>query len=202
MKNILALIAGMSIVAVLGAGLLGCGKQLGSISASPDKMNLAVSAAQQLKINAVVDFTEQNVTASCAYKSDNVKIATVNEAGLVTGLAAGTAKINIFYTWNNVTKTIAVRVTVTSVFKSIAASPATVNLVVKATQRLKITATVDAKVEDVTAASMYKSDNVNIAAVSAGGLITAIAAGTANITVSYTREKVTKTATVLVTVKK
>jgi uncharacterized protein YjdB len=86
-------------------------------------------------------------------------------------------------------------------FKSITASPNTVSLAVKATQSLKITASVDIKVEDVTATSTYKSDNGKIAAITAGGLITGVAAGTATITVSYTRDKVTKTATVPVTVK-
>jgi uncharacterized protein YjdB len=75
-------------------------------------------------------------------------------------------------------------------FKSITASPNTVRL-----------ASVDIKVEDVTATSTYNSDNGKIAAITAGGLITGVAAGTATITVSYTRDKVTKTATVPVTVK-
>jgi uncharacterized protein YjdB len=201
MRKVLALIAVISIVALLGLESAACGKPLASISALPDKVNLPVNSTQTLKIVATIDFQQQSVTASCAYKSDNVKIATVNEAGLITGIAPGTANINIYFTKDQVTKSVIVPVTVMSDFKSITASPNTVSLAVKATQSLKITASVDIKVEDVTATSTYKSDNGKIAAITAGGLITGVAAGTATITVSYTRDKVTKTATVPVTVK-
>ena len=201
MRKVLALIAVISIVALLGLESAACGKPLASISALPDKVNLPVNSTQTLKIVATIDFQQQSVTASCAYKSDNVKIATVNEAGLITGIAPGTANINIYFTKDQVTKSVIVPVTVMSDFKSITASPNTVSLAVKATQSLKITASVDTKVEDVTAISTYKSDNGKIAAITAGGLITGVAAGTATITVSYTRDKVTKTATVPVTVK-
>ena len=201
MRKVLALIAVISIVALLGLESAACGKPLASISALPDKVNLPVNSTQTLKIVATIDFQQQSVTASCAYKSDNGKIATVNEAGLITGIAPGTANINIYFTKDQVTKSVIVPVTVMSDFKSITASPNTVSLAVKATQSLKIAASVDIKVEDVTATSTYKSDNGKIAAITAGGLITGVAAGTATITVSYTRDKVTKTATVPVTVK-
>jgi hypothetical protein len=87
MRKVLALIAVISIVALLGLESAACGKPLASISALPDKVNLPVNSTQTLKIVATIDFQQQSVTTSCAYKSDNVKIATVNEAGLITGIA-------------------------------------------------------------------------------------------------------------------
>lgn len=85
--------------------------------------------------------------------------------------------------------------------KSIKASPVSVSLAAKGTQQLKITAPVGTKTEDVTTACTYKSSDAKVATVSNKGLITAVAKGSGNITVSYTKDKVTKTATVPVTVK-
>ena len=53
----------------------------------------------------------------------------------------------------------------------------------------------------VTANLTYLSSNVSIATVTAGGQIRGIAAGSANITVSYTEGNVTKTRNVPVTVR-
>jgi len=90
----------------------------------------------------------------------------------------------------------------TSTVKSIAASPNKISLAVKGTQQLTITATdTKGKTENVTAKCTYKSNNEKLATVSKGGLVTGVAAGSANVTVSYTKDKVTKTVTVPVTVK-
>lgn len=85
--------------------------------------------------------------------------------------------------------------------KSIKASPVSVSLAVKGTQQLKITATLDTKTQDITTACTYKSSDAKVATVSGKGLITAVAKGSAKVTVSYTKNKVTKTVEIPVTVK-
>jgi uncharacterized protein YjdB len=89
----------------------------------------------------------------------------------------------------------------TAQLKSIAASPNTISLSVNATHQLTITATdTKGKTETVTTTCTYSSSNQQIVTVSAGGLVKGVAAGSANISVSYTKDKVTKIITVPVTV--
>ncbi len=82
--------------------------------------------------------------------------------------------------------------------ESIAASPESVTLDdVDETQQLTVTATYsDASTDDVTAEASYESSDPLVATVSTGGLITAVAEGSATVTVTYD----TTTTTVSVTV--
>ena len=84
---------------------------------------------------------------------------------------------------------------------SIAASPTPVTMPIGETQQLTITATYDdASTADVTGTSTYVSDDETVATVSTGGLITAVGAGSATVSVSYTEGAITETATVAVTI--
>jgi len=91
---------------------------------------------------------------------------------------------------------------VSKVLESIAASPSEVSLTaVNETAQLAITATYsDNSTANVTADSTYVSNNVTVATVSTGGLITAVGEGSTNVTVSYTEAGIEATATVSVTV--
>ncbi len=89
----------------------------------------------------------------------------------------------------------------TAPLKSIAASPDKSSLVPGGAQQLTIAATYnDGTTENVTVKSTYKSSNEKVAAVTKGGLITGVANGSANITVSYHNGKVTQMVTVPITV--
>ena len=203
MKNkIVALLGIVLIITLLSTTTVGCTAALQSIAASPSKISLAVSGTQQLAVTTTdTKGKTASVTTTSTYKSSDVKVATVSTGGLVTGVAAGSVNITVSYTKGKVTKTATVAVTVASVLKSIAASPVSANLTANGTQQLKITATVDTTTTDVTTACTYTSSDAKVATVSTGGLVTGVAAGSVNISVSYTKGTVTKTATVAVTVK-
>lgn len=80
---------------------------------------------------------------------------------------------------------------------SIASAPSTVAKAVAATQQLVITATLsDSSTAVVTGECTFTSSDPSKATVSASGLVTGVAAGTATVTVSYG----TQTATVAVTI--
>jgi type IV pilus biogenesis protein CpaD/CtpE len=88
------------------------------------------------------------------------------------------------------------------VVDSIVASPASVDLAGKTTAQLRITAIYNNDYKEVvTFQSRYSSGDTKIVTVSVGGLITAVAAGTTNITVTYVQGKTTKEITVPVSVK-
>jgi len=98
----------------------------------------------------------------------------------------GIAKATIAYTTSS-----------TVTLGSISATPESVTLSVDGTQQLTVTATYsDASTANVTATASYVSSAPSVATVSNAGLITAVAEGSATITVSYE----TKTAEVSVTV--
>jgi hypothetical protein len=81
--------------------------------------------------------------------------------------------------------------------KSIANTTQVVILTNGGTNQLLITATFeDGTTKDVTAKCTYTIDNNQVATVSTGGLITAIKAGQANITVSYVSSYVSSQITV------
>lgn len=69
------------------------------------------------------------------------------------------------------------------VLESLAITPATISIAEDATQQLTVTGTYDdTSTEDLTASATYESDDETVATVSASGLVTAILAGTANVT--------------------
>ena len=90
------------------------------------------------------------------------------------------------------------------ILESITVDPTNVNLGLNWTRQITVTATYDkGDPKDVTKQSTYTSSDTKIATVSSGGLITVggLAAGSVTITVSYTENSVTKTASVAVTAK-
>jgi len=82
---------------------------LASIAITPTSNALAVGAAVQLVVTAT--FTPSGttvVTPYAAYASSDVAKCTVSGAGVITGIAAGTATISVIYNGKIATKTITV----------------------------------------------------------------------------------------------
>ncbi len=84
---------------------------------------------------------------------------------------------------------------------SIAVSPASATVMLSSTQALKVMGTFsDNSSRDVTSASSFSSSATPVALVSGAGVVTAVKAGTATITATYSALGITKTATSAVTV--
>ena len=123
-----------------------------------------------------------NTTETAVWESDNTKVATVSN-GVVTGVAVGSATITLKSPSDNTIKeTCSVTVfedSRTAVnLSSFAATQST--LVVGNTT----TTTVTNNQDGWTVAYTYSSDDESVATVSSSGIITAVAKGTANITVA------------------
>ncbi len=125
---------------------------------------------------APAEATDKTVT----WTSSNEAVATVSESGLVTAVAAGESDITVTTTDGNFTAVckVTVRVAVTGVTLSQAEAELTVG---GETQQL--TATV-APAEATDKTVTWTSSDVAVATVSATGLVTAVAAGEADITVT------------------
>lgn len=163
------------------------------VTLSPTASTLLVGATQQLT-PTVAPATATNKTVS--YSSGNTAIATVNATGLITAIAAGSATITITTQDGAKTATCAVTVNATNVaVTSVSLNPASASLAVGGTQQLTPTVLpANATNKNVT----YSSSNTAVATVNATGLITAVANGTATITV--TTVDGSKTSTCAVTV--
>jgi uncharacterized protein YjdB len=163
------------------------------VTLSPTTATLLVNATQQLT-PTVSPATATNKTVT--YSSSNTAIATVNTAGLITAIASGTATITVTTQDGAKTETCVVTVNTANVaVASVSLSPTTASLAVGGTQQLTPTVLpANATNKSVN----YSSSNTAVATVNGSGLITAVANGTATITV--TTISGSKTSTCAVTV--
>lgn len=167
---------------------------LTAVALSETSIEITEGETRQLKpVFTPADASNQNVT----WKSSSDAVATVSSDGLVTAVQEGTATITV--TTEEGGKTATCQVTVKKKVipvTSVSLDKSTLTLTEEETCRL--TATIepaDATNQNVT----WTSDDTAVATVSADGLVTAVQAGTATITV--TTEDGGKTATCRVTVK-
>lgn len=163
------------------------------VTIAPTTVTLGAGATQQLTPTiAPANATNKNVS----YSSNNTGVATVNASGLVTAIASGSATITV--TTQDGAKTASSVITVNSsaaAVTSVSLSPNAASLSVGGTQQLTPTVLPS----NATNKSVsYSSNNTGVATVNASGLVTAVANGTATITV--TTADGNKTSTALITV--
>ncbi len=163
---------------------------VGILPASPSVVvgGSAQLVAQVLGNNGAV-LSAQQVT----WASSNPLIATVNSAGLITGISAGAANITATSGSHSAT----VQVTVTAVpIASLTMSPPSATIDPGATVALSVTARDAAGNVLSGRVPSWSSSNTAIATVSSAGVVTAVQSGT--VTVSASVEGKTATATVTV----
>jgi len=151
------------------------------VTISPATVTLAVNATSQLsKTISPANATNQNVT----WISSNTSVATVNSAGLITAIAAGTTTITATTADGGKTATSAVTVTSQSIaVTGVTLTPATISLAPNGTAQLTATVSpANATNKNLT----WTSNNTNVATVSSAGLVTGKAAGTAVVTATTT----------------
>jgi hypothetical protein len=161
-----------------------------------NKTTLALTAGGSETLTATLapeTATNKNVT----WSSSDATIATVDNAGKVTAVAAGTATITVTTTDGSKTATCAVTVTAATVaVTGVTLNKSTLSLSTGDSETLTATlAPGNATNKNVT----WSSSDATIATVDANGLVTAVAAGTATITVTTTDGSKTATCAVTVT---
>lgn len=137
-----------------------------------------------------------DVTPQVKWTSSNTGIATINAAGLATGIAFGTVTISASdqgYTSKTNLSISSQSVTITS----IAITPATPTIRVNTTQQFVATATYSNGTTNViTNSATWSSSDTTIATITAGGLATGVLAG--NTTITATSGTVSGTTTLTV----
>jgi trimeric autotransporter adhesin len=183
----------------------GTARTLVRISVDPAVSNIGTGTPQQLHVTGYYsdNSTPVVLTAQVIYQTTAPGVATVNTNGLVTGVAAGTAIINIVKQPEGLTAEATINVSSATVV-SLAVTPAIGTVGIGATIRFTATATLSNNTtQDVTALVNWSSDPA-IASISGfmsptPGLATGIAAGMTTIRATMQTGGVSGTATLTVT---
>ena len=190
-----------------------------TISVKPEFMNIFVGNSQPItSIKAYYEggthaFIELNEASYDVDSTDTQDIITVDNLGVVTGELASEdwQTIIVSYTEGGITKTDTVYVKVEEepvILTSLTVLPVTMEISVAAVDPTDEITRIIAGYSDATSADVplnsadvdYISSNTGVATVDTTGVITAVAVGTATITVNYTETGITETDTVAVTV--
>ena len=167
-----------------------------SVTVAPASSSLLVGATAQL--SATTRDANNNVLTGrvVTWTSSNSAISTVSASGLVTAIAAGSATITALSETKSGTAAITVSAPAPVPVASVSVSPASSSLLIGATVQLSAT-TRDANNNVLTGRVVtWTSSNSAISTVSASGLVTAIAAGSATITALSETKSGTATITV------
>ena len=186
-------IAGSATLNVTGAP-----KTLTAIAVSPGTANIVAGATEQFTATATYsDNSTANVTTTVAWTTSNAAVAKINSAGLATALTSGSATVTA--TLSGVSGNANLAVTVpAATLASIAVTPATASIAVKATQQFAATGTYsDGSTANITSTVSWTTSSTAVATVNASGLATGVAAGSATVTAALSG--VTGTATLTVT---
>ena len=163
-----------------------------SITVSPTTVSLGTGQTQALQATVQLD---AGLSTTVTWRTSAATIATVSAAGVVSGVGLGTATITAVAV-GDTTLRATTTVNVVPVVRAVVVTPATASLFISVTQQLTATVTADAgAVQTVT----WRSSNPAAATVSATGLVTAVALGSATITVLSTADT-TRRATSTITV--
>src|SRR5690348_3000612 len=162
-----------------------------ALGASSVLVGQSTQATVTLKDSTGATLTGRTVT----WVSSNTAVATVSSSGLVNGMAAGSAQITATSEGQSGSATVTVSVVpVATVTVALAASSVSVGQSTQATATLK-----DANGNTLTGRSVsWASNNTAVATVSSSGLVSAIAAGSAQITATSEGQSGSVTLTVTV----
>ena len=174
----------------LALGLVACGADITSVSL-PESVQLEKGKSTQLTVTfGAEDGATEEAIAKAAEKltlvwsSSDETVATVDESGNVTAVGAGTAEITVASEEGDVSGTCAVKVVVPA--EGVTA-PKILELEVNGENTAQLD--VKAKPEDATDVTFtYESSNPEVATVDENGVVTAVANGETDITVTMTQK--------------
>lgn len=175
----------------LYAGWVSSGSIVNVTGVTLGKSTLDIEINKTTTLNHFITPTDAT-NKGVSWSSSNSSVVTVNN-GEVTGVAGGTATITVKTDDGGFTATCTVTVSATPIDKTLSAvilteSAASTEEIPAFTATAKYS---DRKTEDVTSKADWESTNTSIATIS-GGIATLVAAGSTEVTASYTVDGVTK----------
>ncbi len=179
---------------------------LPTVATSLDQTNVALQIDEICQLVCTVkqmphNGAETTVTnPTLTWSSTDESVATVDENGLVTAIANGSATITVAYTnYRTYTATAEIEVEAANPVVEMVLNPASLTLTKGNAGQFACSVTEDGVAVE-TPALTWSSSNINVASVDELGLVTAISEGTTTITATYTAAHGTYTVTADVTV--
>jgi len=160
---------------------------LTGVSVTPATITLSAGATQQLTVTGTYsDGSTKSLTANATFDSDTPATARVSSpGGLVTAVAAGTARITAMVSGKSASTSVTVSASPAPTLSSIALGPSPATVAQGGTLQLTVTGTYsDNSTRPVTADATFSSNAEGIATVSASGVVTGVSVGSAIITAS------------------
>jgi len=166
-----------------------------SISVTPEDVTLAIGISQQFTASAIYsDGSIQDLVSGVTWASSTTSVATIDNKGLASILAAGTTTITA--TVGSFTDSTTITV-VPAHLTSITLSPATVSMAAGTQQQFTATGNFDDGSTQVLTSGQWSSSALSVLSVDANGLGVAVGPGTTTVTV--TSGTISGTASVTVT---
>lgn len=159
---------------------------------NPNAVSIATGQTQALV--AIVNI-ENGLNTAVTWRTSSSAIASVSQAGVVTGVAFGTATITAVSVADSTLRATAT-VNVVPIIRNLTVSPTSATLFINNTQTLTATVTAEGS---LSTAVTWRSSNATVATVSASGVVTGVAVGSATIT-ALSVVDTTKRATAAITV--
>jgi uncharacterized protein YjdB len=166
-----------------------------SISVTPEDVTLAIGIGQQFTASAIYsDGSIQDLVSGVTWASSTTSVATIDNNGLASILAAGTTTITA--TVGSFTDSTTITV-VPAHLTSITLSPATVSMAAGTQQQFTATGNFDDGSTQVLTSGQWSSSALSVLSMDANGLGVAVGPGTTTVTV--TSGTISGTASVTVT---
>ena len=167
-----------------------------TIAVAPTAVTLAINGTEQFSATVHDQFNAVMTGVTVTWDSDNETVGTIDDTGLFTALASGTATVTA--SAGNVSENATVTVTAEGpVIGSIEVTPPVATLAVNGTEQFSATVRDQFNAVMTGVNVTWDSDDETVGTIDDAGLFTALAAGTATVTASA--GNVSGTATVTVT---
>ena len=152
-----------------------------AVQVAPAAATLGMGQNQQFTATAILsNGAQKNITSSASWLSTATSVATVSTTGLVTALTSGSTTVTATDAPTGIQGT--VTLTVISPV-SITVTPNSPTTVVGGAQQFTAVGTyANGSQGDITANATWASSDLSVATVASGGLATALASGTTNVT--------------------
>ncbi|HEY6445567.1 MAG TPA: Ig-like domain-containing protein [Acidobacteriaceae bacterium] len=161
------------------------GKTVTAVHVTPSTASVAASATQQFTATATYsDGSTSDISGTATWTVGNSGIASVNPSGMATAVAAGSTTITASQSGVSGSATLTVTASAPTL-TSIAVTPAAPSITAGATQQFTATGTYsDGTTGNITSTVTWVSGNTKVATITAAGLATGVASGSATITAS------------------
>src|SRR5436189_191525 len=152
------------------------------LQVTPGNASVAASSTQQFSATGKYsDGSSKDLTSSVLWSSSDTSVASVNNGGLATGVVVGVVTVTAQFGAMQGSATLNITNAGTNL-TGITLSPAAASVPVNTTQQFTATGNYsDGSSRDLTALVTWGSSSTAVATVDANGLVTAVAAGSTNI---------------------